>query len=291
MKILVLSFLLICQASSFYSQNFKELFLFNDFINYKGSLLKINSANTSANYHFSFYDTIENCYSENDSSVIYPMITNIGKTNKDSLLDRVFLVSDIIDCKGRSYIMGISSGTPIFVLVDTLNFKVIYYKYDKEFEFGFPFLVQLDIDSKELCSNIEYEKDDFDGVVRENSPILTDYKVNKLVITKVTRDKKANYYLSLRAYGSTLNVGEKGAIILFSDGTKLEKQLADIDVNVSDIDLSNIQYEYSAYIPINSKELELLANKRIKKFRLYIYDSKVGVWYGEKFSYYIKCLK
>ncbi|MFN5847401.1 MAG: hypothetical protein ACK43K_02830, partial [Chitinophagales bacterium] len=97
---------------------------------------------------------------------------------------------------------------------------------------------------------LKNEKDDFDGVVRENSPILTDYKVNKLVITKVTRDKKANYYLSLRAYGSTLNVGEKGAIILFSDGTKLEKQLADIDVNVSDIDLSNIQYEYSAYIPI-----------------------------------------
>ncbi len=75
------------------------------------------------------------------------------------------------------------------------------------------------------------------------------------------------YYLNLTTYGSTLNVGETGAILLFTDGTKWERPNAKIDADVTDY----ASWKYSIFETISEDELKLFQTKDVEGFKLYIY--------------------
>jgi hypothetical protein len=282
-KLLILAIIQILISLNLYSQTFKNTYLGVEYLGYKGVFFKLVD-NPIFGLDFSFYNDLKYCQKQFDINVIYPS-KNAYTTSKDSLINRIFLVEDIIDKNGKSIIVQSLGEPPIFKLIDTLNKQIIYYKYNDKSSSSFPFLttpIKINLDA--ICKNIERKVDDFTNEVKINSPLSENYKMCDMIIYKDIKNGKSVYTLSLTAYGSTANVGGKGVIILFEDGTKINKPTVEIDVEAN-----SSNFEYSAYITLNLNDLKLLSTKKIDKYRLYIYD-KVNGSFAEKFQYYVKCV-
>ena len=82
-----------------------------------------------------------------------------------------------------------------------------------------------------------------------------------------------------------MSVNKTGVIILFTDGTKWTRQ-SEIDV-----DAESDGFEYSAFIPLTQEDLITFSTKKIKKFRLYIYDEEIGSCDADRFKIFVKCIK
>lgn len=125
------------------------------------------------------------------------------------------------------------------------------------------------------ATKISIKKDKFDGSTTWSSPSfgsgLAGTTSKRVKFIKVSDDGRINTYLKLTTYGATLNVGEKGLILLFQDGTKLEKPNAEVD---SESDSGTVYWEYSTFTRISDEELEMFASKKIDSFKLYIYEGK-----------------
>ncbi len=284
-QIYALTTLLVMTFSTLTAQTFNENFLGDDFIQYKAAFFKLKD-NAILGFSHTFYGDLKYCQKSYDNNVIYPETKYKFNTVKDSLLNRIFLVEDIIGKDGNTFTGGSYFDKPIFLLRDTTTKQAIYYLYDKQYENNFPFLVsQITIDINTLCSKIERRTDDFTNEVTINNPIIEGRKISSMILYKTIKSGKVFYFLSLETYGSTVNVGETGLIILFDDGTKMSKPTIKIDV-----DTDEKGFKYSAYIPLTETELKSLTKKKIKKFRLYIYDEEVSPGFAEKFTYYVKCI-
>ena len=142
------------------------------------------------------------------------------------------------------------------------------------FLFSIVFLSGYSQNSKELktidngIAQIEKTYDDFEDETTWKSPIL------KNVVFYKYKDKNGEMtnYLVLRTKGLTLNIGEKGLMVIFEDGTRFEKANAEVDYDSS----SGAGWDYKVFIRINDDELSLFAEKKIKAYRLYIYDGNLS---------------
>lgn len=268
-----------------YSQTFETNFLGDDFMRYKGVLLKLIDKPISG-LGFTFYSDLSYCQSLYDNHVIYPDTKFKFNTVPDSLANRIFRVEDIVGKDGIIFSGGsYSFDKPIFVLKDTTTKQIIYYKYDKKYDFNFPSLTsKIEVDKKELCDEIDRTVDEFTDEIKMNSPIISGSSISSVIIYKTITKSRTSYYLSLHTNGNTLNVGESGVIILFTDGTKMNKP-DKVDVEVADKD-----WDYSAFITLTQSDLQILSSKKIDKFRLFIYDEIVSKWLAEKFVVYVKCI-
>ena len=127
------------------------------------------------------------------------------------------------------------------------------------------------------AKDIEVSLDKFDGeqFKKWNSPYfgkgIASSLIQPVTFTKIKKDGDIVRFLTLRAYGSTLNIGEKGVVILFTDGVKIEFPNAEIDVESG----VGSYWEYRAFIKISAEELDKFIRKDLDEFRLYIYDSGV----------------
>jgi hypothetical protein len=159
----------------------------------------------------------------------------------------------------------------------------IFYKYNPEYEHSFELEVVGGLDYPEgyFCKKIEHKVDKF-----ENKETFFTPTENGISFIKTIENGKSNIYLSVRVNGSTLNVNEKGLFILFSDGTKISKPAAKIDVDVS----SGSGYVYSAFINLTQEEMNLLTKKSITDTKLYIYEGTVDNESAVKIKEYLKCL-
>ena len=133
-----------------------------------------------------------------------------------------------------------------------------------------------------ICAQIKKETDEFTNEVNFGSPPLKEAGIK---IYKYIKKGRVVYYLSLRAYGSTLNVNESGVIILFQDGTKWTR------AEKIDVEPESDGYEYSAFIILTPIDVTTFSKKKIKAFRLYIYDKKIDSSDAENFTLYTQCIK
>ena len=285
------------------AQEFKENFLGENFMEYKGSLFKINEVSKSG-FTLSFYSSLKYCQSPYNKNIIYPNINFKSETEKDSLINRIFKVEDIIGKNGKTYSGGAYIDKPIFVLIDTATNETIYFLYDKLNNDKFPFLnnaskieltqnikndpskISNSENSKIWCYEVEREIDDFTNEIIINSRIVFYNKTSPVTIYKYINKNVITYYLSLKTYGFTPIALEKGVIILFEDGSKLNKPNVNIDIQVT----QNANYEYSAFFRITTSELSILRSKKIKKFRLYIFDEIINEEFSIRFPEYVKCV-
>lgn len=105
------------------AQDFKSSFLGNDFLLYKGSLLKVKNDALSTGFTHTFYNNLERCQAMFDNNVIYPDSKYVFKTVKDSLINRIFKVDNIIDKNGNELNAEsklLSGDKPIFVLKEPI---------------------------------------------------------------------------------------------------------------------------------------------------------------------------
>src|SRR5690606_32228987 len=253
----------------------------SNYLEYKGMELYIDE-NYSVDLIKKFFSNSKDVYlKDNDHSVIFKKGSSFWDnitTSLDSLKGNRFLVSSITNDSGEEINeYNYSIKNVVFHLKNLDSEKFIYYKYSDESDIGFPFLIRnsKDID-KTLKARIIRNVDDFTNEIHISSPYHiipnTYFGRMKITINKFINKGVPKYYLFLYSYGSQLNVGKKGAIILFNDNSKLNKPNADIDV---ESDRGSAFWNYSTSILLSESDLRLLGLKKIKKFRLYIHDESI----------------
>jgi hypothetical protein len=162
----------------------------------------------------------------------------------------------------------------------------IYYKYNPEFEFDFELEVigglnyPEDYPEDHFCKEIRHKVDKFENEESFFTPTEAGISFMKTII-----NGKPNIYLIVRIVGVTLNVREQGLFILFSDGTKIMKPEAKIDVGAS-----GGGYVYKAFIALTKEEINLLSNKIITDTKLFIYERTVDKESAVKIKEYLKCI-
>lgn len=124
------------------------------------------------------------------------------------------------------------------------------------------------------CTKIITSKvDKITGELTKNSSTYP-FKGNYALIpapasyVRVIKDFDTTLYISLIVPGLTLNVGEKGAILLLSNGVKIERPETKIDCNAN-----TYGWTYSAFFALEKEEIELLKNNEVEMIRLYIHDA------------------
>ena len=128
---------------------------------------------------------------------------------------------------------------------------------------------------QKAASEITMEKDKYDGTTTWRSPffgkgLAATTKKRVSFTRKLDKDGNISYYLSLTAYGLTLNTNKEGFILLFEDGSRLEKPKAEVDVKAE----TGSYWEYSVFVRLTKEELDMFANKKVDSFRIYIYEGK-----------------
>ena len=127
--------------------------------------------------------------------------------------------------------------------------------------------------------------DEFTIEIKYNSPLFNGKKLSPRTIYKYLNKRKSVYYLSLKTTGITVNVNESGVIILFTDGTKWTRS------SKIDVEAGSDGFDYSAFITLSSSDITTFSKKKIKKFRLFIYDEVVSSSDGDRFKLYTDCIK
>jgi len=80
---------------------------------------------------------------------------------------------------------------------------------------------------------------------------------------------ESNFYISANVFCHTLASDAKGIHIIFEDGSKLDLNDAEVDF---DYNSSFSMFAANAFAGIDDDTLKLIAQKKIKAIRLYIYD-------------------
>jgi hypothetical protein len=112
-------------------------------------------------------------------------------------------------------------------------------------------------------SGIERNVDEFTNEIQINTNILSPITLYK----HINKGKPIVYYLRLDVSALSVSFDNSGVIILFTDGTRWVKPNVKISTEYDD------GIKYKAFISINEKDVNLFATKKIKKYRLSVYDS------------------
>ena len=120
------------------------------------------------------------------------------------------------------------------------------------------------------AKDIKVSTDKFDGKTTWNSPYFSktygQIDSERVSFSKIKNGDILTYYLRLSTPGLTLNVDGKGAIILFTDGDRIEFPELEISVDVG----SGSSWEYSTFTSISIEQLNKFISKDVDAFKLYI---------------------
>ena len=129
--------------------------------------------------------------------------------------------------------------------------------------------------------DIKKEVDKFDGKITSRTD---DFKWCNF--TKVVKGADTLYFIYLTAEGMTGTYLKKGVTLLFTDGSKIEKNDADFDCKYR----AGSMHDYSAFIRLTNDDLNQLTTKTMSDFRLYIHPRGFGEKKGLKLIESLKCL-
>jgi len=262
------------------AQTFSPNFLGDDFLLYKGVKLKLKDDSISG-FAFSFYSDLKYCNSNAEYNVIYRDSKYPKNTIRDSLLNRIFIVEDIVDRDGISSTSTSILDKPIFILKDIKTGQKIYYKYDNDFPF---FTSPITIKESAMCSRIVKSVNEINGNIIYNSPVTNNNQPSFAVIEKYKTSSTIEYYLNLQTIDGKAKSEGSGIIIYFTDGTKLSKQATINTLPKKD------NFVYSVYVSLSEKELQQLSTKKINKFKLHVHEKNVTLIDSEKFKAYVNCI-
>lgn len=286
-KLLLFTLLIGILTNNIFSQDFEKIYKGKDYKYYLGTELKV-VGNTFKSILFENLSDVK----YNGKDVIYPDSERGYFSEKSKLFGRIFKVERIIgkdskDYTGNYYSM---SNLPIFMLRDVETLELIYFLYyykNCSSGYGFPFETKKNMSDYDFCGDIEKKGDDFSDEIKYTGNVISE-SGNYNSVIKIVNGTKEEFYLSLRVNGSTVNVKEKGVILLLDDKTKINLPNKDVDCNVSS---DGSSYEYSSFIRLNDEQLSILITKEIDKVRLYIYDYDFNKLSSLKFKEYLNCLK
>lgn len=275
-RLLLLTVILI--SSITYGQNFpaESVDLLLDKM-VKPKVLEKSMQNYAYKNFYSKFDTISkklNKYKKNHRA--FPKSTFQSDYNK--LVGKEFKVIKIYN---QETTLSSGEGRYYVLELESAELGTVFYNYDSKYDFEFELeaVGGLELPEGFYCKDIETTTDKFSGETTASS----DYSEG-IKFLKIIKNGSSKIYMAINESGSTLNVGEKGLILLLENGNKIERPNAKIDVDTG----SGRNYVYSAFIELTKKEIDLITKNPITDDRLYIYDGEVK--YGAKLSEYLKCL-
>lgn len=215
---------------------------------------------------------------------------------KDDKLKKKYECCDGINSKYKSLVdkvFKVVSIEPYTDIIDNKKFKIrlsnpetgdIYYDYDPRYkhQWNFEFVGDFKIPEGFFCREIEMIADKFTGDTTYLTPYASGFR-----FIKKKKGKNETIYLAKNQPGSTLNVNEKGLIILLENGKRIEKPNAVLDVKPSSYGSG---YVYSVFEELNSTDIDLLLNNLITDSRLYIYDGTTSKDDAKILIEYLKCI-
>jgi len=280
MKLPIVILIVALTSLNIKAQTFSPNFLGDDFLLYKGVKLKLKE-DSIAGFAFSFYSDLKYCNSNAEYNVIYRDPKYPKNTMRDSLLNRTFIVEDIVNRDGIASTSTSILDKPIFILKDLKTNQKIYYKYDNDF----PFLTSpITVNKSAMCPRIVKSVNTINGNIIYNSPVTNNNQPSFAVIEKYKTDLTIEYYLTLQTIDGKEKSEGSQAIIYFTDNTKLSKQAI-----IKAIPQKN-KFVYSIYVLISDKELSQLSTKKIKKFKLHVHEKEVNSVDSDKFKAYVNCI-
>jgi hypothetical protein len=205
---------------------------------------------------------------------LYSSDDNIS-SKYSSLVGKVFKVLSIEPYKNII-------GTDKFKLeIENSETGIIYFDYDSKYEFDFPFKVVggLNLPEGFYCEDVTTTVDKFTGDTTYTSKVS-----EGTAFIKVKNGNKSVIYISKNQPGNTLNVKEKGFILLLQNGFRIDKPDAPIDVESN----GSGGWVYSVFVALNENDIKLLTENAITDDRLYIYDGTIK--YGKTLMEYLKCI-
>ena len=137
--------------------------------------------------------------------------------------------------------------------------------------------------NEKYCNKIITKTDKFTGETTRQTPHKPGF-IDPLFYTKVGE----RTVIYLKSYGSTPNVGKKGAILLLKDGNKIERPETKVDINVN---TGGPGYLMTTMFTLKEDEITLLMNSPVSSVRLYIYDIDFNEKQQLKQMEYLKCLQ
>ena len=138
--------------------------------------------------------------------------------------------------------------------------------------------------NEKYCKKIEVEVDKFTGDTTYTSPHSQGF-IDPLFYIK----KNGETMVYLKGYGSTVNVGKNGAILLLKDGKKIERANVSIDCDVNGAGATG--FLYTTLFSLTTEEIEMLSNSPVISVRLYIYDMDYNEKRQIKQMEYLRCLQ
>ena len=274
-RILPLAIFLLSSLFSF-GQEYTKKFLKTEYDHYQGAELIADPDNTSGWTH-AIYSDFETSLSIS-SDVAFQTDEYTFQTDPSKLPPGPYQVAEILDQTDNR---KIRFGEARFKLVasDGIEF---WFLYKSKYEHAFPWLVgKIELNEEDVCAKIISEVDDFTGDKTYRTPYGKDAQLMKII-----KGESVTTYLILDAKGSTLNVGEKGVIILMEDGSKLEYPGEEIDSDVG----QGSSWDYSTFIRMNDETLTKLSTVAIDKWRLFIYDTDFDSTDAEVFRIQVECI-
>ena len=166
--------------------------------------------------------------------------------------------------------------------IENAETGLIYFDYSSEYEHLFPFEVLggLKFPDGYLCKDIEETTDKFTNKITFRTPLS-----ELISFVKIKDKQQTSIFMRISVYGSTVNIGKTGAIILLSNGVKIEKPDAKINVEVSKYSEG---YDYSTFFVLTEDDIAKMRDNKITDVRLYVYDAWIEN--GVKIREYLKCI-
>ncbi len=216
---------------------------------------------------------------------------------QDERLKKKFECCDGINSKYKSLVNKIFKVVEIHPYTDNINqkkYKIklsntetgnIYFDYDPRYKhnWNFEFVGDYKVPDGFFCRGIEMIVDKFTGDTTYITPFASGFS-----FVKVIRAGNKTIYIRKNQPGNSLNVNEKGLILLLENGKRIEKSEAIIDVKPSSYGSG---YVYSVFEELTYADIELLLNNLITDSRLYIYDGTTNKEDAKTLVEYLKCIK
>jgi hypothetical protein len=206
-------------------------------------------------------------------------------TQKDSIsLDLVSKGYTKYDCESNGIYLNFQSDNTFcfnssLMGYKEITFKELYSKVKVVLNESVP-AVDVEIESENLCSDIEIKEDKFTNEISYDSPY-----VDNISFIKVKRKGMTNQYVSISVYSTYLSgYSEVGLIILFKDGKKIVRSKEKIDVNNS----TGSNWRYSVFFTPTANEISLFKNSEIEAVKLYIFDANISQ--GNTLKEYANCV-
>ena len=174
-----------------------------------------------------------------------------------------------------------SLGIRYILVLTSKEYSPIYYDYRTDRPWPSEIAVVGGLQPKPgyFCKHIHYHVDKFDGTKEWNMRLDDNAEVLKEQAASGTV-----YYMRISFSKSSLPDFGKGVIILFKDGSKINKPSAEVKPNVVGSD-----YHVTSFFALTKDEVAQLSNKEIDGIRCYVYDTML-TW-PLRFKEMVKCIQ